>query len=200
MCVAAGFVVDVNGIRGYLPASEVSDPSLDPLAIMQEPAGILPRVTLVRILMADIRQDRLFVSQRLAFANRVTQQQRIEPGSLFEGVVSDVLPFGVAVNVRKKEGRKGSARPLIEKSFSFQESGLQPACACGVQAGLLRGLLHVREISSLRINPGSIFRVGQRIRAAVLSHNPVSVTTNYSRLALFLFCFSPPPLSQASNV
>lgn len=98
-----GFLVNYNGIRGFLPASQVS---LDFIGKQKEMIGAsIP----VRVIEFDADAPRLIVSQKAVVSEEEKGKRQeffdtANVGDEVAGKVVAVLPFGIVVNVNGIEG------------------------------------------------------------------------------------------------
>ncbi|MEO0490928.1 MAG: S1 RNA-binding domain-containing protein [Cyanobacteria bacterium J06659_2] len=83
-----GVVVDVHGLRGFVPRSHLSP-------VPEDLASLIGSTLTVAFL--DVRPDdkKLVLSQRIAA--RTTTMSRLEQGQLIEGTVVNIKPFGIFV-------------------------------------------------------------------------------------------------------
>lgn len=106
--VKGGLSLDVNGIRGFMPASLVDTTTVKDLK------PFVGQTFEVRVIEADRTKQRLIVSRKAAL--RATQRQAakaalsdIKVGQVMQGVVAQITDFGAFVDV---EGIRG----LVHKS------------------------------------------------------------------------------------
>jgi small subunit ribosomal protein S1 len=101
--VKGGLVVDFNGIRGFIPASQISKKAEDQLE--QFVGQTIP----IKILEIDRRQGKVVLSHKLAAG----EQQRFESGKVLnelevgqvrKGIVSSIKSFGAFVDLGGVEG------------------------------------------------------------------------------------------------
>lgn len=98
-----GFLVNYNGVRGFLPASQVA------LDYIGKPKEMMNKTFIVKVLEFDRDTPRLIVSQK-AVVTEAQQQKRkaffstVKIGDAVDGIVVAVLPFGLIVNVSGVEG------------------------------------------------------------------------------------------------
>ncbi len=137
-----GLLVEVDGIRGFLPVSQLSAENYprvsgaDKDEILSRLHVLVGRTLMVRILDLDRRANKLIVSEKAA-QKEFTEGKlsELKVGDIVEGIVTGVVDFGIFVNV---EG--------------------------------IEGLVHISEISWDRVdNPGKYVSVGQKIKAKIIS-------------------------------
>lgn len=100
--VKGGVVVDVYGLRGFVPASQlrVKGTSPEELIGMEIP---------MKILETDTRRNKLILSQRLAVQEeKATQREKIlntlEPGQVVTGEVVRIADFGAFIDLGGLDG------------------------------------------------------------------------------------------------
>lgn len=95
-----GLIVEVEGIRGFLPSSQVT---LSQAANLEELIGKDINVTIIEV---EPNQNRLILSQKTQVTAEVKSQlNKMKVGDKAQGVVAAVLPFGVFVTL--PEGVEG---------------------------------------------------------------------------------------------
>jgi len=101
--VKGGLVVDFDGIRGFIPASQVSKKHEDQLD------GFVDKTLPIKILEIDRRQGKIVMSHKLA----ASEKQRfssdkildeLEVGQVRKGAVTSIKSFGAFVDVGGVEG------------------------------------------------------------------------------------------------
>lgn len=141
-----GLIVDLKGIRGFVPVSQVLD--LRNVArqegeneeVTQTLVAMKGRLLPLKIIEINRSRNRLILSERAAVQERRTQlkdelMDQLEPGQIRPGVVSNLTSFGAFVDL-----------------------------------GGADGLVHVSELSYNRVNhPSEILQVGQEVDVYVLS-------------------------------
>lgn len=141
-----GLIVDVKGVRGFVPVSQVLDlrnvnrQEGDNEQVNQTLAGMAGRRLSLKIIEINRSRNRLILSERAAVQEQRTQAKdqlmdELQLGQVRRGVVSNLTSFGAFVDL-----------------------------------GGADGLVHVSELSYNRVNhPSEILRVGQQVDVAVLS-------------------------------
>ncbi|MEM8544092.1 MAG: S1 RNA-binding domain-containing protein [Cyanobacteria bacterium P01_H01_bin.119] len=83
-----GVIVDVHGLRGFVPRSHLSPVPNDLASLMG---------ATLTVAFLDVRPDdnKLVLSQRIAA--RTATMSKLEPGQLIEGTVVNIKPFGVFI-------------------------------------------------------------------------------------------------------
>ncbi|HZU14533.1 MAG TPA: 30S ribosomal protein S1 [Chloroflexota bacterium] len=141
-----GLIVDVKGVRGFVPVSQVLD--LRNVArtdgenqdVSDALAAMAGRRLPLKVIEINRSRNRLILSERAAVQERRTQRkdelmEQLQPGQVRQGVVSNITSFGAFVDL-----------------------------------GGADGLVHVSELSYNRVNhPSEVVQVGQQVSVAVLS-------------------------------
>jgi small subunit ribosomal protein S1 len=141
-----GLIVDVKGVRGFVPVSQVLDlrnvsrQEGEDEEVTQTLLAMKGRRLPLKIIEINRSRNRLILSERAAVQERRTQlkdelMDQLQPGQIRRGVVSNLTSFGAFVDL-----------------------------------GGADGLVHVSELSYNRVNhPSEILQVGQEIDVYVLS-------------------------------
>lgn len=98
-----GFLVNYNGVRGFLPASQVS------LDYVGKPKDMVGKNFPVKVIEFDADTPRLIVSQKAVVSDNEKQARSTffataTIGDEVQGTVAAILPFGIVVNVNGVEG------------------------------------------------------------------------------------------------
>ena len=137
-----GLLVEYEGIRGFLPVSQLSAEhyprvgSSDKDEILQRLNSLVGKSIKVRILDAIKKENKLIFSEKEAIKDGlVARFAELNVGDTIKGVVTGVVDFGVFVNV----------------------DGIE-------------GLIHISEISWERVNnPSDYVKVGDTIDAKIIA-------------------------------
>jgi small subunit ribosomal protein S1 len=137
-----GLLVEYDGIRGFLPVSQLSAEHYprvggsDKEEILQRLNGLVGKSIRVRILDADKKTNKLIFSEKEAIKDGLVERfAKLAVGDVVKGVVTGVVDFGVFVNV---EG--------------------------------IEGLIHISEISWERVNsPSDYVKVGDIVEAKIIA-------------------------------
>ncbi|HWZ65513.1 MAG TPA: S1 RNA-binding domain-containing protein [Patescibacteria group bacterium] len=137
-----GLLVELEGVRGFLPVSQLSAEhyprvsGADKDEILQRLNAIVGKPMTVRILDVDRKQNKLIFSEKEAIRENIQQRfKQLKVGDVVKGMVTGVVDFGVFVNV----------------------DGIE-------------GLIHISEISWERVNnPGDYVSVGETIEAKIIA-------------------------------
>jgi len=142
-----GLIVDVNGIRGFVPISQIMNLRREEVAAggeNQETAAKLQamkdKVLQLKIIEINRARNRLILSERLA-VHEWRQRRReelldeLKPGEVRRGVVSNLANFGAFVDL-----------------------------------GGADGLVHISQLAWSRVNhPSEVLHIGQEVEVQVLS-------------------------------
>lgn len=141
-----GMVVVYEGIRGFIPTSQFG----------REVSGKLDSLKgkdiKARILEVDKEKNRLIFSERLVseadeLANADAALSSVKEGTVVEGIITGIKPFGIFVAAEVPLGDEG-------------------------EIGVLEGLVHISEVSWDKIDDLTLlYRKGQRIQAQILAVN-----------------------------
>lgn len=137
-----GLLVELEGVRGFLPVSQLSAEhyprvgSSDKDEILQRLNSLTNQVLKVRILDADRKANKLIFSEKEAVREDMQARfEKLKIGDSVKGVVTGVVDFGAFVNV----------------------DGIE-------------GLIHISEISWERVeNPADYVKVGDVVEAKIIA-------------------------------
>ncbi|MBR3353718.1 S1 RNA-binding domain-containing protein [Candidatus Saccharibacteria bacterium] len=137
-----GLLVEYEGIRGFLPVSQLSAEhyprvgSSDKDEILQRLNSLVGKTIKARILDANKKENKLILSEKEAIKDGLAERfAELKVGDVVKGVVTGVVDFGVFVNV----------------------DGIE-------------GLIHISEISWERVsNPSDYVKVGDIIEAKIIA-------------------------------
>jgi small subunit ribosomal protein S1 len=137
-----GLLVELEGVRGFLPVSQLSAEhyprvgSSDKDEILQRLNSLTNQVLKVRILDADRKANKLIFSEKEAVREDMQARfEKLKVGDSVKGVVTGVVDFGAFVNV----------------------DGIE-------------GLIHISEISWERVeSPADYVKVGDSVEAKIIA-------------------------------
>lgn len=137
-----GLLVELEGVRGFLPVSQLSAEhyprvgSSDKDEILQRLNSLTSQVLKVRILDADRKANKLIFSEKEAVREDMQARfEKLKVGDAVKGTVTGVVDFGAFVNV----------------------DGIE-------------GLIHISEISWERVeNPADYVKVGDSVEAKIIA-------------------------------
>lgn len=164
-----GVIVRVGRVRGFVPASQLSDrwhaqqdESADP---EQRWARLTGQKMQLKVVELDRRRNRLILSERAAMRDwRKTRKDRLltelTPGSTVKGIVTSIAQFGAFVDL-----------------------------------GGADGLIHLSELAWHRVeHPSEVVHVGQEVQVYVLN-----IDEERKRIGLSLRRLVPEPWSTVSD-
>lgn len=137
-----GLLVELEGIRGFLPVSQLSAEHYPRVAgadkdeILQRLNSLINTPIKVRILDANRKENKLIFSEKEAIRENMKERfEQLKVGDVVTGTVTGVVDFGAFVNV----------------------DGIE-------------GLVHISEISWERVNnPADYVKVGEKIEAKIIA-------------------------------
>lgn len=96
--VNAGVIAYVEGIRGFIPASQLD------LSYVEEPADWLNKEVDVVIMNLDQDKNKLVLSAKSVLLKKRQEEtdekiRNLVPGSVFEGTVESIMPYGAFINL-----------------------------------------------------------------------------------------------------
>jgi len=137
-----GLLVELEGIRGFLPVSQLSTANYPRVSgadrdeILQKLHALVDHAIRVRILDVSRKENKLIFSEKAAIKDDMQARLTdLKVGDVVEGVVTGVIDFGAFVNV---EG--------------------------------IEGLIHISEISWERVeDPRDYLKVGETVKAKIIA-------------------------------
>jgi small subunit ribosomal protein S1 len=138
-----GLLVNVEGLRGFVPASQISSLPPGEANKQAELARYHGRSLPLKIIEINRNRNRLILSERQAVqeqreAVRQRLLQELQPGQIVTGTVTSIADFGAFVDI-----------------------------------GGADGLIHLSELSWKRVShPSEVLKVGDRVNVQVLSVDP----------------------------
>lgn len=102
--VNAGVVAYVEGIRGFIPASQLS------LSYVEDTEAYMGKKLTVRVITVDREKEKLVLSAREILREQAKEEHdhkvaMIVPGTVLEGIVESLQPYGAFVDL--KDGLSG---------------------------------------------------------------------------------------------
>lgn len=89
-----GLLAEVNGIRGFIPASRVG---LDSIKNLE---SLVAQEINVKVVEIDPNQNRLILAQKIDAQDEVVNKlSKVKPGDKVNGKIAAILPFGVFVSL-----------------------------------------------------------------------------------------------------
>lgn len=150
-----GLIVLVNGVRGFVPSSQFGKELVGKFATLKN------KTFKVRPIEVDREKNRLIFSERHVseekeLAQKAEAMNALEPGKVYDGVVSGVMHFGLFVTVQV---------PLEDEA----------------SIGHVEGLVHISEISWQKVHhPKDYHAVGDKIKVKVLGQDERTGKLNLS--------------------
>jgi small subunit ribosomal protein S1 len=147
-----GLLVEINGISGFLPVSQLSSKNYprvedgDKNKIFNLLKKLVGQELEVRILDADHESEKLIASEKAAQKEKDMEViSGLKSGDVIEGEVSGVVDFGAFIK--------------------FFPVGMEN----GAEEDKLEGLVHISELAwQLIENPRDIVKVGSRVKAKII--------------------------------
>lgn len=96
--VKGGVVAYLDGIRAFIPASQLA------LSYVEDPAEFIGKQLEVRVITVDENKKKLVLSAKTVLKEKAQESDRkkmsmIIPGSIFEGRVESLMPYGAFVQM-----------------------------------------------------------------------------------------------------
>jgi small subunit ribosomal protein S1 len=163
-----GLMVEVNGITGFVPVSQLSSEHYprvedgDKNKILELLKKLVGKEMLVRILDADRETEKLIVSERAASSEKEKEViSQLQAGDVIEGEVSGVVDFGAFIKF------------------------LPPAkAASDRESDKLEGLVHISELAwQLIDDPRTIVKTGDKVRAKIIGIDDTRISLSMKALA-----------------
>lgn len=151
-----GLLVEVEGIRGFLPVSQLAAEHYPRVAgadkdeILHRLNSLVNKPLRVRILDLNRRENKLIVSEKEALREDTAQRvSKLKVGDVVEGLVTGVVDFGIFLNI----------------------DGIE-------------GLVHISEIAWDRVdNPSSYVKVGEKIKAKIIAIDKDKLSLSIKQLS-----------------
>ena len=137
-----GFVVDVLGIEGFIPTSQLGR------EITGNPQSLVGKYFKAKVMEVDKLNKKVVLSEKeVSEAGNIAlvkeALKKIKEGEIYDGVVTTVAPFGAFVK--------------IEVPVKKEKAGVE-------------GLVHVSELSFSRVNlPSDVIKEGDKVQVKVLA-------------------------------
>lgn len=163
-----GLMVEVNGITGFVPVSQLSSEHYprvedgDKNKILELLKKLVGKEILVRILDADRETEKLIVSERAASSEKEKEViSQLQAGDTIEGEISGVVDFGAFVKFLPP-AKVGSDR----------------------ESDKLEGLVHISELAwQLIDDPRSIVKTGDKVKAKIIGIDDTRISLSMKALA-----------------
>ncbi len=163
-----GLMVEVNGIMGFIPVSQLSSEHYprvedgDKNKILELLKKLVGKEMQVRILDADRESEKLIVSERAASSEKEKEViSQLQAGDIIEGEISGVVDFGAFVKFLPA-ARQGSTR----------------------DSDKLEGLVHISELAWQMIgDPRTIVKTGDIVKAKIIGIDETRISLSMKALA-----------------
>lgn len=163
-----GLMVEVNGITGFVPVSQLSSEHYprvedgDKNKILELLKKLVGKEIQVRILDADRETEKLIVSERAASSEKEKAViSQLQAGDTIEGEISGVVDFGAFVKFLPPA-----------KADSDRESDK------------LEGLVHISELAwQLIDDPRAIVKTGDKVKAKIIGIDDTRISLSMKALA-----------------
>jgi len=162
-----GLLVELNGINGFLPVSQLSSEHYprvedgDKNKILELLKRLVGKEINVKIIDADRETEKLIVSEKAAMSDKerkVVSELRV--GDVVEGEISGVVDFGAFVKFL----------PPIKKDSTND-------------ADKLEGLVHISELAwQLIDNPREVVKTGDRVDAQIIGIDDTRISLSIKAL------------------
>lgn len=164
-----GLIVEVNGITGFLPVSQLSSKNYprvengDKNKILELLKKLVAQELFVRIIDADKETEKLIVSEKAAQSEEeMSAIKSLKRGDEIEGEVSGVVDFGAFVKFYPAD--------MKEKERTEENK--------------LEGLVHISELAwQLIDDPREIVKAGDTVRAKIIGIDDARISLSMKALA-----------------
>ncbi len=162
-----GLIVEVNGITGFLPVSQLSNEHYprveegEKSKILEKLRSYIGTEMQVKVIDTDRENEKLIVSEKAAYsAEEKKAVSELKTGDIIEGEVSGVVDFGAFVKFFPPS-----------KSDSKREEDK------------LEGLVHISELAwQLIDNPRDIIKTGDKVKAKIIGIDDTRVSLSIKAL------------------
>lgn len=162
-----GLIVEVNGITGFLPVSQLSNEHYPRVEegeknkILEKLRSYIGTEMQVKVIDTDREGEKLIVSEKAAYSDQERKFiSELKIGDVIEGEVSGVVDFGAFVKFL----------PPSKKDSSNEEDKLE-------------GLVHISELAwQLIDNPREIVKTGDRVKAQIIGIDDTRVSLSVKAL------------------
>ncbi|MBM3256541.1 MAG: S1 RNA-binding domain-containing protein [Candidatus Moranbacteria bacterium] len=163
-----GLMVEINGIYGFLPVSQLSHEHYprvedgDKNKILQLLLKLVGLEVSVKIIDVDVKEEKLIVSEKATYEEKEKAViGEFQVGDIIDGVVSGVVDFGAFVKFAPK-------RKKIEETSEKE---------------MLEGLVHISELAwQLIENPQSVVKTGEKVRCKIIDIDGTRVSLSIRAL------------------
>lgn len=173
-----GLIVLINGVRGFVPSSQLSRRYLDHINDLKG------KKISVRAIEVDRERNRLIFSERhVSEEKQLSQTQQalasVEEGNIYAGVISGVKSFGLFMTVEVPIDGSDLSDVVEDGELKPEHRGRNELPPENV--GYVEGLIHISEISWEKVNhPKNYHSVGDRILVKILGIDEAAGKLNLS--------------------
>ncbi len=173
-----GLIVLVNGVRGFVPSSQLSRRYLDHINDLKG------KKFNVRAIEVDRERNRLIFSERhVSEEKQLSQTQQalsaVEEGNIYEGVISGVKSFGLFMTVEVPIDGSDLSDLVEDGELKPDHRGRNELPPENV--GYVEGLIHISEISWEKVDhPKNYHQVGDRVLVKILGVDEAAGKLNLS--------------------
>ncbi len=163
-----GLMVEVNGIYGFLPVSQLSHEHYprvedgDKNKILQLLLKMVNQEINVKVIDVNAEEEKLIVSEKATYEEK--EKAIIESfavGDIVEGIISGVVNFGAFVK-------------FAPKNHKFDENA---------EGELLEGLVHISELAwQLIEDPHSVVKTGEKVKCKIIDIDGTRVSLSLRAL------------------
>ncbi len=162
-----GLLVELNGINGFLPVSQLSSEHYprvedgDKNKILELLKKLVGKEIHVKIIDADREAEKLIVSEKAAISEKEREVvSKLQVGDVVEGEISGVVDFGAFVKFL----------PPAKKDSQNE-------------ADKLEGLVHISELAwQLIDNPREVVKTGDRVDAQIIGIDDTRISLSMKAL------------------
>lgn len=162
-----GLLVELNGINGFLPVSQLSSEHYprvedgDKNKILELLKKLVGKEIVVKIIDADRESEKLIVSEKAAMSDKEREiVSQLQVGDVIEGEISGVVGFGAFVK-------------FLPPSKKDSEN----------EADKLEGLVHISELAwQLIDDPREIVKTGDKIKAQIIGIDDTRISLSMKAL------------------
>ncbi|MDP1846014.1 MAG: S1 RNA-binding domain-containing protein [Candidatus Moranbacteria bacterium] len=162
-----GLIVEVNGIIGFLPVSQLSSEHYPRVEegeknkILEKLRSYIGTEMQVRVIDTDREGEKLIVSEKAAYSGRERKAiSELKVGDVIEGEVSGVVDFGAFIKFL----------PPSKKDSAIEEDKLE-------------GLVHISELAwQLIDNPRDVIKTGDKVKCQIIGIDDTRVSLSIKAL------------------
>jgi len=162
-----GLLVELNGINGFLPVSQLSSEHYprvedgDKNKILELLKKLVGKEIHVKIIDADRESEKLIVSEKAAMSEKERKVvSELQVGDVIEGEISGVVDFGAFIK-------------FLPPSKKESDN----------DADKLEGLVHISELAwQLIDNPREIVKTGDRVEAQIIGIDDTRISLSMKAL------------------